>query len=203
MYNPEVTYKINKCLFDVYNNLGNIWSEETYENALEIAFNEVGFQCRRQVEFDVYYYNYRVGVYRMDLIMDDMLIIELKALPQIFPVNKAQIISYLKGTKKPIGLLVNFGQERKVFFQYFPNKVTAKCLDIHFDKEKTNIQEQLPLLLLEKSKAVLEYLGPGYFHQVYQRAMNYELRMLDTPYQKIFKIEANFRGQLVGAKEVR
>lgn len=203
MYDPQITYQINKCVFDVYNTLGNIWNEETYENALEIALNESGFHCQRQVEYDVYYYQYRVGKYRMDMVINDDIVIELKAVPETLPLHKAQLISYLKGTQKPIGLLANFGQEEKAYYQYFPNKLPAKCLQIHFDKSKTSITDKLVLNLLESSKTVLEYLGPGYFHHVYQRAMNHEIRMLGLNYQKVKSIEAIYHGQIVGSREVR
>lgn len=203
MYKPEITYKINQCLFDVYNTLGNIWNEKVYENALEIALNEAGLECQRQVEYEIYYYDRRVGKYRMDLLINDELIIEIKAIPQTTSLNKAQTISYLKGAQKPIGLLANFGQEKKVYYQYFPNKISQKSVQIHFDKTKTTIKDEIVLELLERSKNVLEYHGPGYFHQVYQRSMNYELRLLGLSYQKIKSIEAKFHGQLVGSKNVR
>jgi len=95
VYDPQITYQINKCVFDVYNTLGNVWNEETYENALEIALNESGFRCQRQVEYDVYYYQYRVGKYRMDMVINDDIVIELKAVPETLPLHKAQLISYL------------------------------------------------------------------------------------------------------------
>lgn len=91
-----LTYAINGALFAVYNELGNIWQEEVYEQALQIELEAQGFRVERQKEFEVFYFDRRVGHYRIDLLVEDAVIVEIKAVPHTFPLHKAQLISYLK-----------------------------------------------------------------------------------------------------------
>lgn len=136
----DLVYRINGCLFAVYNTLGNVWDEETYENALWLELQAQGLKAERQKGFQVSYFNRQVGQYRIDLLVNDLIIIELKATPNISPLHKAQLISYLKGYHKPLGLLANFGASP---FEYkiFPNKVSQlTVLEGSFDFEKYQIR---------------------------------------------------------------
>jgi GxxExxY protein len=132
----DLTYAINGCLFTVYNTLGNIWKEEVYEKALAMELQSRGIQAERQKEFDVYYFDRQVGKYRLDLLVVDQVIVELKAVPEMVPLHRAQLISYLKGAQKPVGILANFGG-MSLEHQTFPNKLHLKTPlrdDFNFDK---------------------------------------------------------------------
>ncbi len=118
----DLVYRINGGYYAVYNALKPIWGEAVYEKALELELQERGIKVERQKEFDVFYFDHRVGHYRVDLLVEDKIVLELKAVPEVFPLHQAQLISYLKGYEKPLGILMNFG-DRKPFYQIFPNKM--------------------------------------------------------------------------------
>jgi GxxExxY protein len=121
----DLTYTINGCLFTVYNTLGNIWPEEVYEKAIQTEVYAQGLQAERQKEFEVFYFDQRVGYYRLDLLIDDKVIVEVKVVPEILPVHQAQLISYLKGTHKQVGILANFGGT-SLQHQTLPNRLDQK-----------------------------------------------------------------------------
>ena len=206
MIYPELVYKIRGCVFDVYNNLLGDWSEKVIEEILYDAFDSQGMKVDRQVEFEIYYKENRVGLYRTDLIVDKKIIIELKIVPEIFPLHKAQIISYLKVTGLPLGLLINFGGS-KLFIKGYPNNVSNnKVLNIPFDIDKVNLSNNKKELIepfLSISKEILETLGPGYFHQVYRRAFWYELKDQDIDFEIIKQLELIYKGKTYASKEVR
>jgi GxxExxY protein len=81
----DLVYQINGCLFAVYNTLGNVWYEETYEKSVLLELQAQGLKVERQKEFQVFYVDRQVGQYRIDLLVNDMIVIELKAAPEILP----------------------------------------------------------------------------------------------------------------------
>jgi GxxExxY protein len=119
MINQEKTSIILKCFYKVYNNLGYGFLEKVYENALFYELNKNGLHCRKQVPIKVFYEEIQVGDYYADLIVDDNIIIELKAAESLMEEHDNQLINYLKATNIEVGLLLNFGKEpqfrRKVF----------------------------------------------------------------------------------------
>jgi GxxExxY protein len=177
----DLTYTINGCLFTVYNTLGNIWKEEVYEKALHLELLSQGLQAERQKEFEVFYFDKRVGHYRVDLLVEDAVIVEIKAVPDVFPLHQAQLISYLKGYNKPVGILVNFGG-KSLEHQTFPNKLHLKTPlrdDFDFDKIQLESKDEIKDLLLMANR-ILITLGAGYFHQIYRRAFYDELKQANV-----------------------
>ncbi len=203
MYN-DLTYTINGCLFTVYNELKNIWPEEVYEKALHLELQAQGLQAERQTQFEVYYFEKRVGAYRLDLLVEDCVIVELKAVPQSFPLHQAQLISYLKGFQKPLGILANFGAE-SLEHRTFPNKLAQKqAMQDHFDFDNVHLESKHEIReLLIMANRILVTLGPGYFHQVYRRAFYYELQQAQIPFEFAKEVRAVYRQQDVGSKAVR
>lgn len=199
----ELVYRINGGYYTVYNALKPIWNEEVYEQALEIELQERGLKVERQKEFEVFYFDQRVGHYRIDLLVEDAIILELKAVPEVFPLYQAQLISYLKGYNKPLGILMNFG-DRTPHYQIFPNKVSQKTvLRDEFDFEKVQMKDkEFFKTLLVMANRILVTLGPGYFHQVYRRAFYYELKTGGIEFELIKNITARFREHELGSKEV-
>jgi len=106
------TEKIIGCCFEVHSELGPGFNERIYQNALIIALKEAGLTFETEKDFPVSYEEKKVGSLRLDLIVEDRVIIEIKAvtgkLPAIF---KYQLLSYLKVTNLRVGLLVNFGNK--------------------------------------------------------------------------------------------
>jgi GxxExxY protein len=115
----NISDKIIKSFFNVYNTLGYGFLEKVYENALYIELQENGLQCERQKSIDVFYKSNRVGNYFADIIVENTIILELKAAEFIAEEHEFQLINYLKATNIEVGLLLNFGKspqfKRKVF----------------------------------------------------------------------------------------
>lgn len=115
----EKTSRIIKCFYQVYNKLGYGFLEKVYQNALLIELLNNNFQCEKQKRIEVFYYEYSVGDYYADIIVDNEIILELKAAESICEEHEYQLINYLKATKIEVGLLLNFGKspqfKRKIF----------------------------------------------------------------------------------------
>lgn len=110
----EITTKIIACAFNVHNELGEGFLEKVYENALRIELIGTGLEVKQQVPINVYYKKQLIGEYIVDLLVEDKVIIELKAVKEINKVHEVQLVNYLKATKKEIGLLINFGKSVEV-----------------------------------------------------------------------------------------
>jgi GxxExxY protein len=115
----DITDKVLKAFYTVNNTLGYGFLERVYENAMTIELMELGCKVIKQKSIKVYYKNREIGEYYADLIVDDMVIIELKAVEKITKEHESQLINYLKSTNIEVGLLVNFGKrpefKRKIF----------------------------------------------------------------------------------------
>lgn len=108
LYEEELTYRIRGCVYEVYKELGAGFLEQVYQTALMKEFSLQGIAAERQVPFDVKYKNVVVGKYIADMIVENKVIIELKAQEKILGAHEAQLINYLKASGLRIGLLVNF-----------------------------------------------------------------------------------------------
>ncbi|MBP7961168.1 MAG: GxxExxY protein [Caldilineaceae bacterium] len=115
----DLTDKIIGAFYKVYNRLGYGFLEKVYENALVLELRKQGLSVRQQSPIHVYYENELVGEYFADLIVDDKVIVELKAAEAIDEAHLAQLTNYLKATRQEVGLLLNFGMEpvfmRRIF----------------------------------------------------------------------------------------
>ena len=119
MLHQELTDKILKSFYKVYNTLGYGFLEKVYENALLIELHEQGLNCEAQFPIKVFYNNKNVGNYVADLIVEELVIVELKAAETLVIENEFQLINYLKATEYEVGLLLNFRKKpqfkRKIF----------------------------------------------------------------------------------------
>lgn len=115
----ELTDRVLRAFFDVYTQLGHGFLESVYEAALTIALNESGLKAERQVPIPVRFRGHCIGEYRADLVVEDLLILEIKAQAALSPINEAQLLNYLKATGMQVGLLLNFGPKpqfkRRIF----------------------------------------------------------------------------------------
>ena len=117
----ELTDKIIRCFYNVYNRLGYGFLEKVYGNALMIELDKVGLDVKKQVPVKIYYDGKEVGDYFADLIVDDLVIIELKACNGFIEEHEAQLINYLRATKIEVGLLLNFGVKAQIKRKAFSN----------------------------------------------------------------------------------
>jgi GxxExxY protein len=104
----ELTERIIGCAIEVHRQLGPGLLEGTYESALCIELNDAGLQHVRQPIFPVLYKGQVIGEYRLDLIVEDLVIVEIKSVQRFDPIFGAQVLTYLKVTGKRLGLLMNF-----------------------------------------------------------------------------------------------
>ena len=108
----ELTYKINGAIFEVNRVLGPGFLEKVYENALALEFESLGLKFDRQVPIEVLYKNQVVGEYVGDMIVENSVILELKTVEALTRIHDAQLLNYLKATNIPVGILVNFKEEK-------------------------------------------------------------------------------------------
>jgi GxxExxY protein len=115
----ELTEKIIEIFYRVYNKLGYGFLEKVYENAMMIEFEKEGITAASQSPIRVLYENQVIGEYFADILVDDKVIVEIKASKNLALEHEAQLLNYLKATDIEVGLLLNFGpkpeMKRKVF----------------------------------------------------------------------------------------
>ncbi len=104
----QLTERIIGCAIEVHRHLGPGLLEGTYESALCIELNNAGLRYVRQPIFPVVYKGQSIGEYRLDLIVEDLVVVEIKSVERFDPIFEAQVLTYLKVTRKKLGLLMNF-----------------------------------------------------------------------------------------------
>jgi len=108
----DISYQIRGSVFEVYNILGPGLLENIYEQALLIELNNRGLKVENQVPIEVLYKGVNLGIqYRLDFLINDQVILELKSVDTLLPVHYKQLITYLKIAKKPLGFLINFNTD--------------------------------------------------------------------------------------------
>jgi GxxExxY protein len=110
----ELTEKIIKIFYKVYNKLGYGFLEKVYENAMMIEFRKEGIPIASQAPIKVFYENEMIGEYFADILVDNKVIVEIKAAKNLAVENEAQLLNYLKATNVEVGLLLNFGPKPEV-----------------------------------------------------------------------------------------
>ena len=112
MTENEISYKIRGCIFKVYINLGPGLLESAYEAALKYELEKDDLQVRTQVFLPMFYESIKVDIgYRLDLLVENKVIIELKSVENLMKVHHKQVITYLKLSDLKLALLVNFNCE--------------------------------------------------------------------------------------------
>ena len=107
-----LSYKIIGCVYDVYNNLGTGLFESTYEVCLEYELKKKSLIVERQCTLPIVYDTIKLDAgYRIDLLVEDAIVVEIKAVDQIAPIHKAQLMTYLKLSGMKVGLLLNFNEK--------------------------------------------------------------------------------------------
>ncbi len=122
----ELTYKINGCAMKVHNTLGNGFQEVIYQRCLAIELEHAGISFAREQEHAIYYEDIEVGTRRADFVVEDLVIVELKALINLEDVHLAQAKNYVVAYDKPIGLLINFGGKSLQFKKIYNPKYTKQ-----------------------------------------------------------------------------
>jgi GxxExxY protein len=110
-----ITEAILGAFYHVHTELGAGFLEAVYTNALAVLLREAGMRVDREVWFDIHFHGHRIGRYRADLVVESKVIVETKAGRAIDPANRAQLLNYLRASRLPVGLVLNFG--RKASFE--------------------------------------------------------------------------------------
>jgi len=118
----DITEKIIGCGMKVHTVLGNGFQEVIYQRALAIEFNKAGLNFARELEMPIHYDDQQIGTRRVDFLVEDKVLVELKAITKLEEVHWAQIINYLKAYKLEVGLLLNFGTKRLQFKRFVLSK---------------------------------------------------------------------------------
>jgi GxxExxY protein len=118
----ELTEKFIGIFFDVYNELGHGFLESVYEQALGIALMEAGVGVRRQVPIEVWFRGQQIGDFKADMVVDDKVLLELKAARNIDLAHEKQLLNYLRATPIEVGLLLNFGTKPEFRRLVFANE---------------------------------------------------------------------------------
>lgn len=112
MNENEIMYEIRGACFEVFRELGPGLLESAYVKALKFALEELDLEVETEVEVPVYFKQQPLGIgYRMDILVEDKVIIEVKSVKEIEDVHKKQLLTYLKLSNKKLGLLVNFNSK--------------------------------------------------------------------------------------------
>lgn len=121
MKHEELSEKIIKAFYKVYNELGIGFLESVYEKAMFYELQDMGLKAERQKQIIVYYEEREVGIFYADLLVENKIIVELKASEILANEHFAQLINYLKATRIEVGLLLNFGKKPEVRRKIFDN----------------------------------------------------------------------------------
>ncbi len=122
----EITDKIIKSFYNVYNKLGYGFLEKVYGNSMLIELRKNGLEAKGQQQIKVFYESFEVGNYFADVVVEDKVIIELKAAEGLCEEHEAQLINYLRATEIEVGLLLNFGKTPQFKKKVFSNEYKVK-----------------------------------------------------------------------------
>jgi len=124
----ELTFKIIRVFYDVYNELGHGFLESTYASAMVVALQEAGLRPNPELSVPVWFRGRKIGQYFADFVVDNKILLELKAARNLESAHEAQLLHYLRATEIEVGLLLNFGSK-------------PQFRRLLFDDERKNIRE--------------------------------------------------------------
>jgi GxxExxY protein len=110
----EITGKVIECALKVHRKLGFGFLENVYANALMIELKTAGLGAEKEKRIEISYEDELIGDYVADIIVDNKIILELKAVKEVNSAHEAQLINYLKATGMEVGLLINFGEKIQI-----------------------------------------------------------------------------------------
>ncbi|MBI5915377.1 MAG: GxxExxY protein [Bacteroidetes bacterium] len=121
MRNELLTEQIIKCFYEVYNELGYGFLERVYQNSLYLVLVKAGLKVEAQKRIKVYFRGVEVGEYFADMVVEDVVILELKAAENLIAEHESQLLHYLRSSEIEIGLLLNFGPKPSIRRKIYDN----------------------------------------------------------------------------------
>jgi GxxExxY protein len=143
----DITYKVNGCAMKVHSAMGNGFQEVIYQRCLAIEFDKAKLNFGREVEQNIYYEGIQVGTRRADFVVEDRVIVEIKAVIRLEDVHLAQAKNYVVAYNFSVGLLINFGSPSLEFKKVFNNndlykrESVAKMSEASFSKVWDNSED--------------------------------------------------------------
>ena len=206
LLHADLTYEIRAVLFHVGNHLWPGLPEEDFQRAVSIGLTKRKKPHSLEEQFHVYYRGVEVGRYYCDVFVDRKVILELKVVPALTDLHRAQIISYLRVSGADVGLLVNFGGprveiERYIHF-YAPRRPDFTWQPQPPD-DPTLLYPDLVGHLYECLHRVHYDLGPGFFHHVYRRATQVELDEQHITFEFVREIPVFYEGEYLSTQDCR
>ena len=200
LLHSDVTGKIWRAYYNVYNAQGHDYPEAFFEEMMGIELKEQGTAYATQVPYEIYYKHVQVGKHITDMEVADCVVLEFKVKTQLLPRHQAQLISNLKVSGKPVGLLFNFGGLKAEGIRKVFTTQNGPFLPLwQPDNPDSNLlYPELTLALRHAMWEVYCHLGPGFVHRVYANAAAVELRLRQLPFIRLRKLDVLHRGQTVG-----
>ena len=202
----ELSYNVRGVLFHVYNTLGPMLPEHYYQDAIAFGLEARGIRCETEKVFEVFYRDVRAGLYRVDVwIEDGKIVLELKVVPEILPLHRAQAISYLKVTNADLAIVATFGAG-SLLDERFPNFVRDQVASFEWKGHPVPESLLYPALtnrIFEALHHVHLELGPGFFHQIYRRATMEELRYRNLDFEYLKEMPIYYEGHYLGKQPSR
>lgn len=127
----DITSRIIKCAMNVHTILGNGFQEVIYQRALEIEFQLDGLEYKREMEMPIFYKDTQIGTRRVDFFVENLIMVELKAIIELENVHLAQALNYLEAYNMEVGLLINFGNTSLQFKRLHNKKYYSKLNPIN------------------------------------------------------------------------
>lgn len=191
----ELSHQVMGCVFDVFREIGPGFDEFTYHQGLKVVFNKRGLPFQSKPHIFLHYQNFEIAELELDFIIDEKIILELKAIQTKFlPENYSQIISYLHAMKKRLGILINFGLH-KAFFDRVP--FDEKPIKVFEDfKELNTIMRDNKSKIWQLQECIMNVaneLRLGYHVRIYQEAIKIELKLREFSYSEQVKVPVNYQ----------
>lgn len=140
MSDKELVYRIIGSARDVYRNLGHGLLESIYQEALEMELDQSGILCETEKEVPVFYKGMKLRKkFRLDMLINDKIIVELKSVSKLGAEHRIQLCNYLRLTQKPIGLLINFGVSPIIGERWMYDKQCNECFLVNKDMQPVSI----------------------------------------------------------------
>jgi GxxExxY protein len=190
----ELSHNVRGVLLHVYNALGPMLPERYYQDAIAIGLEACGVRCETEKVFEVYYRRVRVGLYRVDVwIENGKIVLELKVAPEILPLHRAQAISYFKVTGADLAIVATFGAG-SLLDERFPNFVRGRVVSY----EWRDCPASADLLYPAFTNRIFEAL-----HQVYRRATLEELKYRELGFEYLKEMPVYYEGYCLGIQPSR
>jgi GxxExxY protein len=206
LLHADLTYAIRAVLFHVGNHLWPGLPEEDFQQAVSIGLTKRRIPHSLEEQFQVSYRGIEVGRYYCDVVVDGKVILELKVVPELTGLNRAQVISYLRVTGADVGLLVNFGGP-KVEIERYAHFYAQRRADFtwqpQFPDDSARLYPRLVGRLYECLYRVHYELGPGFFHHVYRGAMQVELNKQHIGFSFVREIPVFYEGEYLSTQGCR